>query len=110
MGKFDSLLKSPDLLSLNKNNVCNYFNRERIHFPTYFSPASAGSGKTYALAFRILRLLLSDKKRTERPPNLLAMTFTKNAAAEMRQRVLKYLKQARSATGNARAASQHASP
>ena len=66
-----------------------------LHFPDFtLVSASAGSGKTYALAFRILRLLLSDKNGRNDLRNLLAMTFTKNAAAEMRQRVLKYLKQA----------------
>jgi ATP-dependent exoDNAse (exonuclease V) beta subunit len=66
-----------------------------LHFPDFtLVSASAGSGKTYALAFRILRILLSDKNGRNDLRNLLAMTFTKNAAAEMRQRVLKYLKQA----------------
>lgn len=47
--------------------------------------ANAGTGKTYVLVQRILRLLLSGAE----PQSLLCLTFTKNAAAEMEARVLK---------------------
>jgi len=56
--------------------------------------ASAGSGKTHTLTLKLLQLLLSSRIPNNRLPNILAMTFTKNAAAEMRQRVLEYLKRA----------------
>jgi len=46
--------------------------------------ASAGAGKTQLLAARVLRLLLAGAA----PGRLLALTFTKAAAAEMRGRVL----------------------
>ena len=50
--------------------------------------ASAGSGKTYALSIRYIALLFLDQN----PSSILAATFTKKAANEMRQRVLKFLK------------------
>jgi ATP-dependent helicase/nuclease subunit A len=66
-----------------------------LHFPDFtIVSASAGSGKTRTLTLRILQYLLSQKVPNNRLNNLLAMTFTKNAAAEMRQRVLEYLKKA----------------
>ncbi|MCF7874087.1 MAG: UvrD-helicase domain-containing protein [Candidatus Omnitrophica bacterium] len=55
--------------------------------------ASAGSGKTYALAKRFLQLLInrsvasSDYLRT-----ILAITFTNKAAYEMKERILEILK------------------
>lgn len=45
--------------------------------------ANAGSGKTYVLTRRVLRLLLSGVK----PQAILCLTYTKAAAAEMRGRV-----------------------
>ena len=56
--------------------------------------ASAGSGKTHTLTLKLLQLLFSQRVPNNRLPNILAMTFTKNAAVEMRQRVLEYLKRA----------------
>ncbi len=45
--------------------------------------ANAGSGKTYTLANRVARLLLSGAK----PERILCLTFTKAAAAEMQERL-----------------------
>ncbi|MFA5100946.1 MAG: UvrD-helicase domain-containing protein [Candidatus Omnitrophota bacterium] len=53
--------------------------------------ASAGSGKTYALAKRYLELLLSGRDIPLR--NILAITFTNKAAHEMKERILHFLKQ-----------------
>lgn len=47
--------------------------------------AAAGSGKTRVLVERFLALLMRDRAR--RPSELLAITFTKRAAAEMRARL-----------------------
>jgi len=54
--------------------------------------ASAGSGKTHTLTLRYLQLLLSTKIPFNNLKNILAMTFTNNAASEMKQRILTYLK------------------
>lgn len=49
--------------------------------------AGPGTGKTAVLALRVLRLILVD----ELPPNtILATTFTRRAAAELRSRLLTY--------------------
>ncbi|MGA7161741.1 MAG: UvrD-helicase domain-containing protein [Bacteroidota bacterium] len=54
--------------------------------------ASAGAGKTYALTHRYAQLLLSNKIRHNALQSVLAITFTNNAAAEMKQRILMLLK------------------
>ncbi|MEO0225921.1 MAG: UvrD-helicase domain-containing protein, partial [candidate division WOR-3 bacterium] len=55
--------------------------------------ASAGAGKTEALAKRYIQLLISEKIRVPHNlPNILAITFTNNAAREMKERILKWLK------------------
>ena len=66
--------------------------------------ASAGAGKTQLLAARVLRLLLDGTA----PDRLLALTFTKAAAAEMRDRVLGRLAHWASASDEAIAADLHA--
>jgi len=61
--------------------------------PNSFTPylaysASAGSGKTFALAVRYISLLFIG----EEPQSILAATFTNKAAKEMRERVLDSLR------------------
>jgi ATP-dependent exoDNAse (exonuclease V) beta subunit len=56
--------------------------------------ASAGSGKTRALKQRVIQLLLARSIPNNSLKNILAITFTNNAAREMKQRVLDGLKSA----------------
>ena len=58
--------------------------------------ACAGAGKTWMLVSRIVRALLADPAAAGdgddfSPDQVLAITFTKRAAAEMRQRLLEWL-------------------
>lgn len=50
--------------------------------------ASAGTGKTRALALRYLQILM-----TEEPSRILAVTYTNKAANEMKERIISYLKE-----------------
>ncbi len=61
--------------------------------------ASAGSGKTHALSLKFLDYVLSSGREggpSGAPPlqRILAITFTKNAAREMKERILTWLKDA----------------
>lgn len=53
--------------------------------------ASAGAGKTYTLVKTYLTMLFEDKSQTNRHRHTLAVTFTKKATAEMKERILKAL-------------------
>jgi len=76
-----------------------------ITFPEFvLLNASAGAGKTFQLSLRFVQFLLSDviASKMKEPGseaasglrNLLAITFTKNAAREMKVRILGWLKKA----------------
>ncbi len=56
--------------------------------------ASAGTGKTYALARRYIQLLMGTGGRTGAAPfkSMLAITFSNKAALEMKERILDFLK------------------
>ncbi len=56
--------------------------------------ASAGSGKTYALAKRYIKLLINPLLGPDAIPlqAILAITFTNKAAIEMKERIMEFLK------------------
>jgi ATP-dependent helicase/nuclease subunit A len=58
--------------------------------------ACAGAGKTWMLVSRIVRALLeshTDAQQPLKPQDILAITFTKKAAGEMRQRLQEWLEE-----------------
>jgi len=61
-----------------------------MNFPPVMILASAGTGKTYKLSNRFLKLLFSG----ENPERILATTFTRKAAAEIHERVFTRLARA----------------
>ncbi|MDQ7773522.1 MAG: UvrD-helicase domain-containing protein [Elusimicrobiales bacterium] len=66
---------------------------KKLAFPhALLISASAGSGKTYTLTQRYVQLLLSEKVPNNDLSSILAVTFTNNAAKEMKARILGWLK------------------
>ncbi|MGQ9579145.1 MAG: UvrD-helicase domain-containing protein [Candidatus Aminicenantales bacterium] len=64
-----------------------------IAFPEFvLLKASAGTGKTHALTLRFTQFLLSERIKNNDPRQMLAITFTRNAAREMKMRVIQWLK------------------
>ena len=66
--------------------------------PNLLIKASAGSGKTYELSKRYINLLLAGAK----PDSILATTFTRKAAGEIQDRILKRLGEGALSEGNAK--------
>ncbi|MBF0554555.1 MAG: UvrD-helicase domain-containing protein [Nitrospirae bacterium] len=66
---------------------------DSIAFPhTVILKASAGSGKTHALTKRFVQFLLSAAVPHNGMKNIMAVTFSNNAAKEMKERILRWLK------------------
>ncbi|MFC1657828.1 UvrD-helicase domain-containing protein [Candidatus Omnitrophota bacterium] len=82
--------------SLPKSLKVNRLKSHPLSFPhLYVLEASAGSGKTRRLAQRYVDFLLNYPQRSAIPfdfRNVLAVTFTNEAADQMRQEILKALK------------------
>ncbi|ACT92183.1 ATP-dependent DNA helicase [Dyadobacter fermentans] len=55
--------------------------------------ACAGSGKTSTVAAKITHLLLGENNAAVEPRNIIAFTYTEKAAAELRNKVLKTIKE-----------------
>jgi len=67
---------------------------EEINFPEFILlRASAGTGKTHALTLRYTQFLLSEKIKNNSLSQILAITFTRNAAREMKLRIINWLKE-----------------
>ena len=76
---------------MQKGNVVRKFDNAIACDPrrSVIVSACAGSGKTWLLVARMIRLLLAGVK----PPEILALTFTRKAAQEMRDRLYSLLEQ-----------------
>lgn len=67
-----------------------------IQKPFHVYKSSAGSGKTYTLVKEYLKIVLEDPTKIR---NILAITFTNAAAAEMKERIIKALGELSSLAG-----------
>ncbi|MCG2726891.1 MAG: UvrD-helicase domain-containing protein [Elusimicrobia bacterium] len=82
-------------MSIKQNQNASVLKKDtELKFPhALLISASAGSGKTYTLTRRYIQLLLSSKIPFNKIENILAVTFTNNAAKEMKSRILGWLKE-----------------
>ncbi|MCS7149431.1 MAG: UvrD-helicase domain-containing protein [Caldimicrobium sp.] len=66
---------------------------ELMDAPVIIYQASAGSGKTYQIALTYLTLLKKNINKEIPFKDLLAITFTNEAAYEMKERIIRFLKE-----------------
>ncbi|MDD3283091.1 MAG: UvrD-helicase domain-containing protein, partial [Candidatus Cloacimonetes bacterium] len=63
-----------------------------MQFQNSIITASAGTGKTYRLSLEFISLILRYYEHPEfKLDSILALTFTRKATAEIRERILKHL-------------------
>ena len=79
----DALAPRPDQATINRQKMA------ADPLMSAWVSANAGSGKTYVLSTRVIRLLLEGVD----PSKILCLTYTKTAAAEMKNRVFSRLAQ-----------------
>ena len=84
----DQKLDDPRSSILDPDEAAREFARDPDH--NVVLEASAGTGKTSVLVTRYVNLLT----RGVDPANILAITFTRKAAAEMRERIIRELRRA----------------
>lgn len=84
------IYKNKTLITQNITLAIHSLSLNMSQISTTFYSASAGSGKTYTLAQDYLTLLFKNPLASGYR-NILAVTFTNKAVAEMKERILQYL-------------------
>ena len=77
---------------MSSQNTFQEFDVKKVHLSgSNLIEASAGTGKTYSIAILVLRLLLENKIPIK---EILMVTFTKAAVAELEERIRKFVREA----------------
>ena len=92
----DKLAKYIEFCNNNGFKTDENSNQRKAVLGNHYSviPAGAGSGKTTVLTFRFLRLIMDDEIERIHSDEILTITFTKAATANMRKKIYRILKKA----------------